>query len=275
MNAKENLWIFYDFTRKVLVRDRSMIYSMALRNLKARYIGSSFGFFWAVLNPILLLAIYGLVFGGFMGTKSNHQYGTDSFFLYLTCGLMPWQFFQFTISSSTDIMKANKNLIKKAVGFPSEVLPIINVVTNLINHCIAMGIAFIIIIVFTGGLTLYTPLILIYTFLTIILSIGLGWIISSLGVYLKDMSQIINLLTLMWFFLTPVFWSSERVPEHIMRILKYNPMYVVIDGYRHLLLQGSMPSIGALVYLTALSFITFAVGGVFFRKLKPGFADII
>ena len=272
---KQNILIFFDFMNKLFVRDRSMIYVMAIRELKTRYVGSLFGLFWTVFEPMVQLALYGMVFGLFMGAKSNQTYGTDSFFLYLMCGLVPWQFFSQTINRSTGSVRVKSNLIKKAVGFPSEIIPIVTVIMGIINHLVAVSLMLIILVIFTGTLSPYTPLILVYTLLISIFAVGIGWIVSSLNVYLRDIQQIMGLLMLSWFFFTPIFWASDRFPSQIMRILEYNPMFVVVDGYRYLLLAGRIPPLSNLAYLAVISFVTFGVGGIFFRKLKPGFAEVL
>jgi ABC-type polysaccharide/polyol phosphate export permease len=271
---KQNLLVFLDFTKKLYL-DRSMLWTMAMRDLKMRYVGSFFGFLWAVFEPLFELTIFGVVFGLFLGGRPDPTYGTDSFFLYLLCGLIPWQFFSGTLNSSTNSILANENLVKKAVGFPSEILPLVAVVTSIINHLIGLGVVFAILLLFTGKLTPQTPFILIYLFFISIFAVGLGWMLSSLNVYARDVKQVLTLLIRAWFFFTPIFWSVSRVPDWVASILKYNPMFVMVDAYRHLLLAGRMPPAGGLVYLGVVSFIFLAAGGVFFRKLKPGFAEVL
>lgn len=252
-----------------------MVRTMAIRDLRARYIGSLFGFFWAVINPLSQVAIYGIVFGVFFKSKPDPIYGTDSFLLYLLCGLIPWQFFAETVSASSSVILSNSNLVKKAVGFPSEILPIITVTTGIINHLIGVGLLLFITILFTAKLTLFTPLIFLYLFFISIFAVGIGWILSSVTVYVRDVQQIVGVALMGLFFFTPIFYSPGIIPAKVLPLLKLNPMYHMVEGYRLAVLAGKALPISDITYLAVISFITFAVGGVFFRRLKPGFAEVL
>ena len=146
-----------------------MIRMMVLRDLKTAYVGSFFGFLWAVLNPLAQLIIYGIVFGVFFKLKPDPVYGTDNYFLFLLCGLIPWQFFAQTVSASTNVLIVNTNLIKKSVGFASEILPVITVISNLISHLIGVLLLLIIIFLFMGQVSPVTPVIMIYLFCIVVL----------------------------------------------------------------------------------------------------------
>lgn len=274
MRKIEAFSIFIEFMKN-LYKDRHMITTMAIRELKVRYIGSLFGIFWAVINPLVQVAIYGIVFGIFLQIKPDPIYGTDSFLLYLLCGLIPWQFFSQAATSSTNVIISNRNLIKKAAGFPSEVLPIITIISYIINHLIALVLLLIILILFNISLTPYMLFIFLYLFLMTVFTIGLSWIYASINVYMRDVRQLIGVLMLGWFFFTPIFYSASMIPPKLIPLLRLNPMYDVVEGYRYVLLAGKFPPIENLVCLILVSFITFGVGGVIFRRLKPGFAEVL
>ena len=268
------LWIFIEFMKN-LYKDRHMVMTMAMRELKVRYVGSSFGLLWAVINPLTQVAIYGIIFGIFFNIKPNPIYGTDSYFLYLICGLIPWQFFSQAVNSSTGVILANRNLVMKAAGFPSEVLPIVSIISEIMSHLIALAVLFIILIIFKVGLSFYILLVPVYILFLSIFIIGLSWIFSSINVYMRDIQQIVGLIMTAWFFFTPIFYSTEIIPAKILPLLNLNPMNPVIDAYRYLLLAGELPSIGSFVYLALVSLVVFGIGGVVFRKLKPGFAEVL
>ncbi len=274
MKKIESLSIFIEFMKN-LYKDRQMIMTLAIRELKARYVGSSFGLLWAVINPLSQVAIYGIVFGMFFNMKPNPVYGTDSFFLYLLCGLIPWQFFSEAVLTSSGILLSNRNLITKAAGFPSEVLPIISIISQIINHLIALGLLIIILLIFNVSFTPYMLLVFVYLFFITAFTIGISWIFSSVNVYMRDVQQIIRVIMTAWFFFTPIFYSSAIVPPKILTLLKFNPMFNVVDGYRYALLAGKAPPIENLIYLAVISIITFGIGGLLFRRLKPGFAEVL
>jgi len=271
---KQNFLIFLDFTKKLLFRDRSVITTMVVRDLRAQYVGSLFGFLWAVIEPLSQVLIYGLVFGFLMKSKPDPEYGTDSYFLYLICGIIPWQFFAQAFVLSASSIVSNSNLVKKSVGFPSEILPIIKVLTSVISHFIAMGLVLVAVAV-TMGLSLYMPLFLVYMFLVIVFAIGLGWIVSSINVYLRDVHKIVSVLIMAWMFLTPIFYSAHIIPAGLLPLFRLNPMFQVVKGYRYAILAGQVLPAGDFLYLAFVSFFTFAIGGILFRRLKPGFAEVL
>lgn len=271
---KENFLVAIDFTRK-LVRSRYMLRMMALHELKASYVGSVFGVSWAVLNPLLQLAIYGVVFGVFFRSTPDPRYGTDSYFLFLLCGLVPWQFFAQTVTTTSGSITGNFALVKKAVGFPAEILPLVTVVSNLIGHFISILLLLAAVLLFAGGIAPTTPLMLVYLFFIALFSIGLGWVLAGVNVFLKDIQQIIGLAMMGWFFFTPIIYAPNIVPPVVLPILKLNPLYHMVEGYRLALLSGQMLPAPDFAYLAVSSFVTLAAGGVVFRKLKPWFAEVL
>jgi len=271
---KENLLVAADFAVK-LVRSRYMLKAMAIRELKASYVGSAFGLSWAILNPLAQLVIYGVVFGAFFKSVPDPKYGTDSYILFLLCGLVPWQFFAQTLATTSGCINSNANLVKKAVGFPVEILPIVTVLSNLIGHLISLALLLIVIAVFTAKLPATLPLVFVYLFFTTLLAVGLGWALAGLNVFLKDIAQVVGLLVMGWFFFTPVIYSPGIVPPSVLPFMKLNPLYHMVEGYRMALLAGRPLPWLDFAYLAVVSVATLGAGGVFFRKLKPWFAEVL
>jgi len=271
---KKDFLIFLDFTKK-LFRDRYLLWMLTLREIKSSYVGSLFGFTWAVFNPLFLLAIYGVVFGVFFKSKPDPAYGTDSFMFFLLCGIVPWQFFAQTLGASTESILSNKNLVKRSTGFPSEVLPVTCVFSNLVSHFI--GIILLLIFLLIGGVRLTPAMLLIfpYLFLASIFTVGIAWILSSANVFLRDIGQILNIFIMGLFFLTPIVYPASFIPPGYLFIIKLNPIFYFVEGYRFALLAGRPLPMGDLVYFGAISFITFGIGGMTFRRLKPLFAEML
>ncbi|MBP1748700.1 MAG: transporter permease protein [Deltaproteobacteria bacterium] len=266
--------VFLHFLKN-LYKIRFMLKAMALRELKATYVGSFFGFVWAVLNPLFQILIYGVVFGYFLKGSAPPQYGTDSYFLYLVAGLIPWQFFAQTVGASTNVLLSYRNLVKRAAGFPSEVLPIVSVISNVISQIVSIGLLLAIVIFTTRETSVYMLSVFIYLFFASVLCVGIGWILASLTVFLRDIPQIIGLiLTAMLFFL-PIFYAPSIVPPKVLFIMKLNPMYHVLEGYRLAVLAKTFLPVSDLAYLAITSFLVLGVGGVFFRKLKPEFVEVL
>lgn len=271
---KQNIIKFKNFLKSLYI-NRYMISSMVIREIRTTYIGSSFGLLWAIINPLTQVAIYGIVFGLFFKARPDPIYGTDNYLIYLLSGQLPWLFFSQSITAGTTSLISNSNLIKKAVKFPSEILPIVTVMSNLIHHMI--GVVLILLILFFSAVK-FSPfmfLIVVYLFFTVIFAIGIGWILSSMNVYLKDVQQVLVPLMMVWLFFTPIFYPLSIVPPNIRLIFKLNPMYHVVEGYRFALITGRPLSISSLIYLAVSTFIIFGIGGFFFKRLKPGFAETL
>jgi ABC-type polysaccharide/polyol phosphate export permease len=269
-----NIRIFLHFMRN-LYRIRFMLRAMALRELRATYVGSFFGIFWAVLNPLCQIAIYGVVFGlVFKGTVPA-EYGTKSFFLYLVTGLIPWQFFAQTMGASSNVLLAYSNLVKRAVGFPCEVLPIVSVISNTVSQLVSIALLYGIVIAFTHTVSVNMLLVLVYLLFAVILCVGLGWMLSALTVFLRDIPQIIGLVLTGLFFFTPICYPPSMVPAKALFVMKLNPFYHVIEGYRLACLTGRSLPVLDFVYLAVSSVLIAGLGGLLFRKLKPEFAEVM
>jgi ABC-type polysaccharide/polyol phosphate export permease len=178
------------------------------------------------------------------------------------------------VNSSVTAITANGNLVKKSVGFPSELLVIIKVLTNSIAHLIGTGLLLLIVGVLSG-LTPYFPLLFLYMFFIALFAVGIGWMLSSINVYLKDIQKVMGLVMIAWFFFTPVFYSPHIIPSAALSLIKMNPMYHAVIGYRYAILAGRFLPWQEFLYLAAVSFFTFGIGGILFRKLKPGFAEVL
>jgi len=228
-----------------------------------------------VINPLALMAIYGVVFGYFFRTKPDPSSGTHSYMLYLVCGLVPWQFFTQSVTSSAGALSNNSNLIKKAVGFPSEILPIVSILSFVISHIISVGVLILLTIIVNGRLSPWAFFLPVYAFFGVILTIGIGWMLSSLSIYLRDLKQVIGLALMGGFFFTPIVYPVSRIPGRVLWILRLNPMFHMVDGYRRLILAGIPPDIKGLIYFGVSSMVFFALGGIFFRRLKAGFAEVL
>jgi len=274
VKINKNFLIFIEFTKK-LYENRYMLKMMVLREFKVSYVGSAFGFLWAVMNPLLQVAIYGVIFGLLFKAKPDHVYGTDNYLLFLLCGLVPWQFFAQAVTASSTSIRSNPSLIKKAMGFPSELLPVVSVISNLISHLISLALLLVLVVILSGQLPVVMPFIFVYLFFITIFAVGIGWILSSANVFLKDIEQILNVAIMGWFFSTPVVYSPGIVPTKLLVLLKINPLYQMVEGYRLALLAGRLLPLYDIIYLMGISFLTLAVGGIFCRKLKPWFAEVL
>jgi ABC-type polysaccharide/polyol phosphate export permease len=149
------------------------------------------------------------------------------------------------------------------------------VISNLVSQLVSLALLLAIIVVFGHPVHAALPLVLVYLFFAVVICVGIGWILSSLTVFLRDIPQVIGLVLTGLFFFTPICYAPSIVPAKILFIMKLNPLYHVIDGYRLACLAGKVLPLSGFAYLGLSSVVIAAVGGILFRKLKPEFAEVM
>jgi lipopolysaccharide transport system permease protein len=253
---------------------RSLIRNFVVRDLRARYIGSFMGLFWSVIHPIVLLVSYTFVFQFIFKQKPPPETGTTSFSLFLFCSILPWLFFQDTLQRSSAAVVDNANLVTKTL-FPSEILPLAIALAGLVNHLIGFAILLVIIFFTIGKISVFILMIPVYFFLLMLFTLGISWFVSSLNVFVRDVSQVISVVLTFWFWFTPIFYTADRFPPKLLFLVRCNPMAHVVLGYRDCLLRMRMPDLGILAIFAAVSLGIFIAGGLFFRKTKREFVDVL
>lgn len=257
-----------------LYRYRYMITSLAVRELKQQYTGSFLGLIWSVINPLVTVLLYYFIFSFAFGPKVKAGYGSDSFTLWLLCGLVPWFFINGSIRSAASAIIMNKSLVTKT-QFPSEVFPLTILLANTVEHLVGLVIIVVVSLFNTGGLSPFILLVPVYFFLMSVMVLGMGWIFSSLNVFVSDVGQALSVLLNLLYFMTPIFWPASIIPEGYRWVLELNPVYHVVEGYRACIVAGRLPDPMSLMYLAVFSLVAFVTGGSLFKRLKPAFADVL
>jgi ABC-type polysaccharide/polyol phosphate export permease len=265
--------ILSNFFHKIYLQ-HDLIRNFVVRDLRGRYIGSFMGFFWSVIHPIVLLASYAFVFMVIFGVRAPAESGTTSFPLFLFCSILPWLFFQDTLQRSSTVILDNANLVTKTL-FPTEILPLTVLLAGLVNHLIGFAILLGIIFFVLGKISVYILFVPVYLMVLMLLTLGLSWFISSLNVFIRDISQVLSVILTFWFWFTPIFYTGNRIPPKYSFIVRWNPLAHVVTGYRDCLLQMKMPDLQALGLLALASLAVFVAGGLFFRHIKREFVDIL
>ena len=251
-----------------------LIFSFAKRELLGRYKGSALGIAWAVLTPVVMIAIFTFIFAGIFGARFGTNNSHWEFALYLFCGLLPWTMFQESVQQSANTILAHSNLVKRVV-FPLEALPAAQVFAALGNQLfatIALLIATIIIrqrLEITG---LWLPVLLIPQLL---FALGAAWLVASLGVFLRDITQGIILLLMAWMYLTPIIYPETMVPPRFRTFINLNPFTSLIRSYRLIFLDASTPDWRGLFYFTAFALVIFLFGYWWFARTRKSFADVV
>lgn len=261
-------------SRMELSRRFELVLTFAKRDLIGRYKGSALGIAWAVLTPVVMIAIFTFIFAGIFGARFGASSSHWDYALYLFCGLLPWSMFQESVQQSANTIVSHANLVKRVV-FPLETLPAAQVFAALGNQLFAT-IALLIAIVFIRHdlqLTmLWLPLLLVPQLL---LALGAAWLIASLGVFLRDIAQGITLLLAAWMYLTPIIYPEAMVPDRLRRFIELNPFTSLVRSYRNLFLDGLAPDWRGLAYFTAVALVVVVFGYWWFARTRKTFADVI
>jgi teichoic acid transport system permease protein len=264
----------------VILRNRSLVLSLGKNDFRTKFAGSMFGTVWAFVQPIVTVLVYWFVFEKALnvGTQSTKAGIAVPYLLWLLGGLVPWFFFSDAWSSGTNVMMEYSYLVKKVV-FNISCLPVVKVLSAFFVHL--FFIVFTVLIYAAHGYypTLYMLQCLYYTFGMMVLAAGLIYFTGSLVVFFRDLSQIVNILLQVGVWFTPIMWNIDamNIQGPVLLILKLNPMYYVVMGYRDSLInhvwfwERPMETI----YFWAVTLLFFVAGTQIFRRLKIHFADVL
>lgn len=259
---------------KNLVTGRALVAQLVRRDFQQRYVGSVAGWLWGVVHPLVQLGIWYYIFVKCLKQKMPAGSVTDSYLMFLFCGFLPWMLFQETVTRSATSMVENANLITKTV-FPSEVLPVSVFLSSLIHHLIGLTLAIGSVLLIEGHISPKVLLLPLYMVFVGLLGVGVAWIVSSLHVYLRDTVQFLSVAMTLWFWITPIMIFESQIPAPFKPIVTWNPLSWIVRAYRERLLSPAWPHWQELAVLSAYSIGVFVVGGLFFRHLKRGFADVL
>jgi lipopolysaccharide transport system permease protein len=254
--------------------------TLASREVAGRYRGSVLGIFWSLINPLFMLAVYTLVFGGIF--KSRWQVpGRDEgghsmaeFAIILFAGLSVYQLFAEVINRAPGLVIANTNYVKKVV-FPLEVLVPVALGTALFHAAVSVSVLLVFEVIFMGGVpwtALLLPLVIVPFCLMVL---GLGWFFASLGTYLRDIGQILGTVVTALMFLSPLFFQRASLPAEVAHWIVLNPITVPIEQTREVLLWGHLPDWLVLGAYTCFGAAVCLLGYLFFQKTRKGFADVL
>ena len=251
-----------------------LILSLARRELVARYKGSVLGIVWAVVTPVVTIAIFTFIFAGIFNTRFGAGGTPWDYALYLFCGLLPWTMFQETVQHSSTTIITHANLVKRVV-FPLEILPVAQALSSLGNQMfgtLALVVATVIVRHELHLTILWLPALLIPQLL---FTLGAAWLVASLGVFLRDIVQGITLLLMAWMYLTPIIYPESIVPERYRPFINLNPFTALVRSYRRIFLEGLAPDWSSFAYFTVIAAVLFVFGYWWFAKTRRNFADVI
>lgn len=272
LRVKGLIGAFIEFILLLLQR-RQIIWELAKRDIAQKYVGSRVGLLWTVIHPLSLIFIFWFVFG--FGLKAQ-PVADVPFSVWLTAGMAAWFSFSEILAESTIMIVSNPHLIKK-IRFPSQILPVVKIVSSFINHLIFLSLLIILLFLYKLPITLYAVQVVYYYFCLIMLALGLSWFTSAVNVFVRDVGQIVQLFLQITFWATPIVWSLEIMPLKVQSILRLNPMCYVVNGYRQAFIyhEPFWLNIKEGVYFWLITLFFLVLGALVFRRLKPHFPDIL
>ena len=246
---------------------REMIASLIRRELRGKYKASVLGFLWTFINPLMQMVVYTIVFSVIL------QSGIENFPIFLFVSLIPWNFFNISVTSGSTCVVNQENLVKK-IYFPRLVLPISYVTSMLINMLLTFVVIFAVLVISKYGINIHAvcllPLVILIEY---ILALGLCMLTSALAVYFRDLEYILGIITMAWMYLTPILYTVDMVPEKFRTLFRLNPMTPVILGYQQILYYKQVPNVETLLQAAAVGIIGLVVGYVVFEKVQKKFAE--
>lgn len=254
----------------------SLIKQFVIRDISSRYKGSYLGILWSFVTPLLMLTIYTFVFSVVFQARWGNEGETSKveFALLLFSGLIVFNIFSEVISKSPLLIISNANYVKKVV-FPLEILPIVTLGSALFHGLISLVILILASFIFIGKIywtILLFPVILLPMLLV---TLGLSWLLSSLGVFIRDIGQLVGVMVPALMFLSPIFYPISSIPEELRFLYYFNPISYVVEDARRVLIWGELPHWDWFFYGMLIGIILYIFGIKWFKKTRKGFADVI
>ena len=253
---------------KDLYNYRELLKTSVKKDIGGKYKHSFLGVLWSFINPLLQILVYALIFPLVMKNGGSYK----DYTVFMVCGLIPLAYFTTVINRASFIMIENGNILKK-VYFPRSILPLSLVTSETINFLVSCIIILAFIVIKGFGISkfiLFFPLVLLIQY---VLLLGIALIFSAVTVYMRDIQHFIGVVLQLLFYATPIVYSIDTIPENFRWILKWNPMTYIIEGYRAIFYNQTMPDLKSLGVLGIISIIILIVGYLLFNKLQKRFAE--
>jgi lipopolysaccharide transport system permease protein/teichoic acid transport system permease protein len=252
---------------------RQMLLALAKREVASTYVGSFLGIVWSFIHPAVMIFVFWFVFSvGFRAKPMNDV----PFVVWLTCGMAPWFLFASILTTTTAVIIQYGHLIKKTV-FPSQILVVVKILSSMVGHGAFISLVIVLILFNRMPVSIYYLQAGYYLICLLVLASGLGWLLSSVNVYARDVGQLVPVVVQVGFWGSAIFWDLSIMPSNIQLILKLNPVYYIIQGYRDSFIYfvPFWDHAAYTVYFWTFALLCLLAGGWVFRKLKPQFADVL
>lgn len=247
---------------------RWLIYELVVRDLKLRYRGSALGFAWTLLNPLLFMAVYTLVFGVYL------KVGIPNFPLYLLSGLLAWNWFANALQLGTSAIVDGRMYVGKTV-FPTEALLIVPVLSNLINFLLSLPVFVVLAIILHGHLGIALIALPVLIVLQSAITFATLTLFATFNVFYRDVQQLVTYFVMLSFYLTPIFYRTTSIPEAIRPIALANPLVSLIVSYQRILFYNTFPNMSDLIYLALTALVLFGIAQMAYNHYKDSFGEYL
>lgn len=241
---------------------RHTLWDMALRQLKVKYAGSKIGLWWAVITPLILAVCINFVFNIIFKENIPH------YAIFVLSGLLPWFFFTNALGDSANSFISSSSLLKQNI-FPREFIPLSSILANLLNFLIGLAFLLPLFIMINPQALNYLLFLCVVIILHLFFVFGLGIFLSLVNVFFRDLSYFLSIIFMVWFWITPIFYSLDRIPAHFHWLYLINPLSSYIISYQNILFKAEMPSPALILAMALISLLSFLAGYAVFLKKEP------
>ena len=259
-----------------LFQSRHLIWKLARNDFKKRYAGSYLGAVWALVQPVVTVVMYYIVFEVIMGSGRPMANDEIPYVLFLTAGLVPWFYFNESLQNGTNSMLEYNYLVKKVV-FKISILPIIKIIAATFIHVFFACILLVIAAIYGYFPSIYTIQLVYYSFCMFILVLGMCYTTCAVMVFFKDLGQIINIALQIGMWATPILWDIESIGPKAQMLVKINPLVYIVNGYRSTIFEKTwfFEDFYSTMYFWIFTVVIFGIGALVFKRLKVHFADVL
>ncbi|CAN5890994.1 ABC transporter permease [soil metagenome] len=259
---------------KCLYEQRWLAVYFVQRQLTSSYKSSFLGLSWLFFSPLLLIVLYTLVFSQFLGLRFREVDSVTNFGLYLYCGLIPYMAFGDTLNQGVASIRSNANLVGKVV-FPVEILPLSTAATAFTSQFFGLAGLLVLTGILERELQVTTLLLPLFMISQLFFLLGLGYLAAVAGTFLPDIKETLRAFVRAMFFITPIIFPVDRVPDDFQFLVTYNPLAYVVESWRNLVLDGTIPPLNETFWFSLFSVGLLAVSFALFVRVRPRFGDMI
>ena len=252
--------MFKERVKKIYIY-RQTLWNMAIKQLKAKYSGSLLGISWAIINPLLIMLAITFVFTTIFKTQIKN------FPIFVLSGIFPWMFFSSAVSEAACSILSQKNILHQ-FNLPAEIIPLSTVLSNFMNFLIGWCVMYPVFLFFNPAIISKLPLLIIVLFLNLLFISGLGLILSALNVFFRDIEHLLGVLLMFWFWITPIFYSPDMIPENFRWICGINSMASYVTYYRDVVFNGDIPNLSSLIGVALWAVASMLLGIMVFSRLE-------